>query len=506
MTVTSSAIEPALEPVRPDELSVARARLLRRVARLLAGLGAILTGAIIRLGSLGDDRFRIGLDLGSIAPISSTLLFPLVGALILQRRPATRVAWLLVAMGISLGIGFVTFAYGAVGLRPEPPLPGALAAVIASQFFLLPALATGSTLLFLLFPTDRFLGPRWRYVIALSIVGLVAFLTATVLEPGSLDEDTFPGIQNPLGLPPAWSALTSGALVVGNTALLSAAVLSVVSLVLRYRSGDRVERAQIRWIALVGVFVAASFVVASLQLGWVSDRAWEVGFSFLSFTPIAIGIAITRYHLYEIDRLINRALVYGSLTAILAGIFTAGIGLAQRVFVATTGESSDAAIVGTTLVVATLYAPMRKRLEALVDRYFKYDELRFGAYRDEMERLLTLVEPTRAAQRLIGEAVRELGATGGAVVDQTEQPVATAGTWPVSAAVRLGLVGGGDLLTAVVIGPRLDGRPHDPVAIAQLDEIARLTVTAARQFGPVGPRSPSTLSGYADVQGPAGHP
>ena len=98
---------------------------------------------------------------------------------------------------------------------------------------------------------------------------------------------------------------------------------------------------------------AIAFVLSSVPFEPESDVAFGIGLVLLSCTPIAIGIAITRYRLFEIDRLINRTLVYGSLTAILAGVFTAAIGLAQRVFVAVTGEKSDAAIVLTTLVVAT---------------------------------------------------------------------------------------------------------------------------------------------------------
>jgi hypothetical protein len=245
----------------------------------------------------------------------------------------------------------------------------------------------------------------------------------------------------------------------------------------RYRHGERVEQAQIRWIALFGSFVAAAFIVASLQLGTVSDRAWEVGFAFLSCLPIAIGVAVTRYRLYEIDRLINRTLVYGSLTAILAGVFTAGIGLAQRVFIATTGENSDAAIVLATLVVATLYAPLRKRLEAVIDRRFKYEHLEFGAYRDEVTRILAVLEPKRAADRLVREAVRELEATGGAVVDASGEPIATAGSWPVDPIVRLAIPGRGPI-RVVLVGPRVDGRPHDPLTVAQLEDMAELAASA----------------------------
>ncbi len=178
--------------------------------------------------------------------------------------------------------------------------------------------------------------------------------------------------------------------------------------------------------------------------------------------------------------MINRTLVYGSLTAILAGVFTAAIGLAQRVFVAATGEKSDAAIVLTTLVVATLYAPLRKRLEAIVDRRFRYDEHRFGAYRDEVTRVLSVIEPGRAAERLATEAMRELAATGAAVLDAGDRPTASVGEWPARPAVRLAIPGGGSRLAWIVVGPRADGQAHDPRSIAELKEVATLVAAAVR--------------------------
>lgn len=457
---------------------------LARLGAVLGVLGVGLAIAMVRLGTAGDERFRVALDVGSIAPVMTTLLFSLVGALIVQRRPTTRVAWLMITMGIGLGLGFVAYGYGAIGLPPPPVFPLAFEAIIVSQFFMVPVLAPCTTLLLLLFPTDRLLGPSWRWVAVLSFVGLTAYTIGSSFHPGLVGDSNFPGLVNPIGLPDAFTPLCDALLVLGNIAMLTAVVLGAASLVLRYRGGDAIEQAQIRWIALFGSFVAAAFVVASLQLGPVSDRAWEVGFLFLSCLPIAIGVAVTRYRLYEIDRLINRTLVYGSLTAILAGIFTAGIGLAQRIFVMTTGETSDGAIVATTLVVATLYAPLRKRLEGVVDRRFKYEQLEFGAYRDEVTKVLGVLDPTLAAERLVREAVRELQATGGAVVDADDVPVATAGTWPVAAVVRMP-IGGHGRLRAILIGPRLDGRPHDPRILAQLDDTAALVALALRLGPPV---------------------
>ena len=452
-------------------------RWLTRLAAGLAVLAVFLSFAILRLGTAGDHRFHVGLDIGSVAPVMTTLLFPLVGALIVQRRPRTRVAWLMIVMGIGLGFGFVTYGYGAIGMPPPPTYPFAYEALVLSQFFMVPVLATCTTLLLLLFPSDTLLGPRWRWVAVLSFVGLIAFMVGSTFHPGPLGDSNFPDLANPFALGDEYRALCDALVVVGNVGMLAAAVLAAASLVLRYRRGDQVEQAQIRWIALFGSFVAIAFIFAAPQLGWVSDRAWEIAFAFLSCLPIAIGVAVTRYRLYEIDRLINRTLVYGSLTAILAGVFTAGIGLAQRLFIATTGETSDTAIVLTTLVVATLYAPLRKRLETVIDRRFKYEHLEFGAYRDEVTKVLGVLDPRRAADRLAHEAVRELQATGGAVVDDADKPIATAGTWPVSAVVRMPIAGHSPL-HAILVGPRLDGRPHDPLIVAELEDIAALVASA----------------------------
>ena len=474
-----------------DQGSVDAARNARWLARLATGLavlGVFLTLVIIRLGTVGDQRFSVGLDIGSIAPVMTTFLYPVVGALIVQRRPRTRVAWLMIAMGIGLGLGFVTYGYGAIGMPPPPVYPYAFEAIVVSQFLMVPVLATCTTFLLLLFPTDTLLSPSWRWVAALSIVGLIVFMFGTTFHPGSMGDQNFPDLMNPFALPVGFRALCDAMTVVGNVGMLAAAVLAAWSLVLRYRRGDSVEQAQIRWIALFGSFVALAFIVAAPQFGWISDRAWEVAFAFLSCLPIAIGVAVTRYRLYDIDRLINRTLVYGSLTAILAGIFTAGVGLAQRVFIATTGDKSDASIVLATLVVATAYAPLRKRLEAIIDRRFKYEHLEFGAYRDEVVQVLSVVEPKRAAEKLVHEAVRELQATGGAVVDAADTPVATAGSWPVAAVVRMPIAGQGPL-RAILLGPRSDGRLHDPLTLARLEEVAELVASAVALARPATPET-----------------
>jgi hypothetical protein len=434
---------------------------------------------ILVFGSIGDTRFPIGTDVITIGFLGIPILFPVVGALIIRRRPATRVAWFMIAGGVGLGLGLLTYGYGATGMPPEPPRPLALLALVFSQFLFVPSIVCGAVLVLLYFPSDRLPGRRWWPLIPMVIIGTLLYLAGNAFRPGEVDPQSFPGLENPLGAPAAWAAAMQVIVGGGNVLLTASSLLAASSLVLRYRRGDPAERAQIRWVALVACAAVPAFAISSVPLGPISDNAFGVGVAALSAMPIAIGIAITRYRLYDIDRLINRTLVYGALTAILAGVFTAGIGLAQRLFVSVTGQKSDVAIVLATLVVATLYAPLRKRLESMVDQHFKYNERRFGVYDHELRQLLSLTDPARAAERLAEEAARGLRATGAAVVDAADRPTATFGEWPQPIAMRIAVPGGQGGLRAILLGARKDGRAHDPDSIAQLEDVATLAALAA---------------------------
>ena len=456
---------------------------LRRIAALLAVTAIAEAVGLILLAGAGDSRFGLGLDLVSVGFVSTIVLFPVMGALIAQRRPTTRVAWLMIVLGLGVGFGLVSYAYGVVGYPPGryAPLPLAVPALVVSRLFFIPCIGTATTWILLLYPTDRLLAPRWRWVGIAATLTAAVFVVATLVTPGFLDSRDLPGLENPLGVQgergAAFASLAEAANVVGLVLL----ALAAGSLVVRYTRADAVVRAQIRWLALVASLAIGAFGVSLLPVEALDDLRFGLGLVLASCMPIAIGIAITRYRLYDIDRLINRALVYGSLTAILAGVFTAGVGLAQRLFVAVTHETSDAAVVGATLVVATLYAPLRKRLEGIVDRRFKFEDPRFGVYRDELTKYLGLTDFVRASQRLVREAVGELDAAGGAVLDAQGRVVASAGIWPADAAIRLPLAKAGSEAGTLVVGPRLDGRPHDERAVAMLDEVAILAAAAIRR-------------------------
>jgi hypothetical protein len=144
---------------------------LRRLATVLAAVAVAEMLGIVLLAAVGDPRFLIGPDLVTIGFLSSVVLFPLVGALIVQRRPLSKVAWLMILIGLGFGVGLLMFGYGAVGMPPTRELPGALQFLVLSQLFFVPVPATAVAWLLLLFPDDRFLAPRWRLVAIGATVG-----------------------------------------------------------------------------------------------------------------------------------------------------------------------------------------------------------------------------------------------------------------------------------------------------------------------------------------------
>lgn len=494
-----SAASPAIETV---ERGTARDRLLRRTAALLAVVAILSVLGIIAFAA-ADDRLEFDLNLVTLGFYGSIVTFATMGALIVQRRPTTRVAWLMLAAGVGVGLGLFGYSYGVAGqgTGPYAPLPFALPVMVVAGVFFIPSLGATWTWIFLLYPTDRLLEARWRWVGAGGIACAVAFVVGTLFAPGELDDAALPGVENPLGIQGDLGTFMTVLGEAGNYVGLVFLSAAALSLVVRYRRADAVVRAQIRWLAVVAVLAVVAFAISLLPLPGLDGLMFGLGLVLAASMPVAIGIAITRYHLYDIDRLINRALVYGSLTAILAGVFTAGVGLAQRLFVAVTNETSDAALVGTTLVVATLYAPLRKRLEAIVDRRFKFEQRQFGAYRDEVTRLLTLTDERLAAERLVREAVSELSATGAAVIASDGTTLASAGTWPVAAALTLRM--GTGRMASLALGPRRGGEAFHPGDVAALEDLVRLVAISVRP-AEASPAPPSAASSTGRVAAPSG--
>jgi hypothetical protein len=220
------------------------------------------------------------------------------------------------------------------------------------------------------FPDGRLPSRRWQWPvgIAVGVVGVATFLQ--LVRPGPIVVAPGSGMRNPFGIEALPSALASAADVAFIAGLLAMTAFGPAAVIVRYRRGTPVERQQQRWF-----LAAVSLAALPLALSLVADRGGTqlplIGAIGLLLIPIAVGIAVTRYHLYEIDHLINRTLVYVPLTALLAGLYAATVALLQRIFQTVTGDKSDAAIVISTLILASVFTPLRKWLEGIVERRFK---------------------------------------------------------------------------------------------------------------------------------------
>ena len=236
--------------------------------------------------------------------------------------------------------------------------------------------------MFLLFPDGRLPSPRWRIIAWLIVVGILLDVASFALVPGPLLESGARGIepvQNPFGSESAVRFLDSVGVVLNP--LLAVLVLApIAALFVRFRRSTGEERQQIKWVLYAVAALTVAVTVVSIWPALDGSRIGQALFlaGFLAI-PAAVGIAILRHRLYDIDRIINRTLVYGSLTATLVAVYFGGIVVSQRLFVVLTGERSTLAVVASTLLIAALFNPLRRRTQSLVDRRFyrkKYDAAR----------------------------------------------------------------------------------------------------------------------------------
>ena len=312
------------------------------------------------------------------ALLSAALLaFPTVGALVASRRRGNAIGWLFCVVGVLFGVQSAAYGWGVYALFTRSgALPGAEVAAWLSTWLFVPALFCIPVYLFLLFPNGRPVSRRWKPVAWLAGAGLLATTVGSAFSPGRLDGQPFETVENPAGLAGVGEALELTT-VLGNWLTLASILLAGVSLVLRFRRAGGPERQQLKWFASAAALFAATTIVYTFFLAGAAEQAGQIS-TLLAFAgiPIAVGVAILRHRLYDIDVVINRALVYGPLTATLVALYFGGIVVLQRVFVALTGQQSTLAVVASTLAIAALFNPLRRRVQALVDRRFyrrKYD-------------------------------------------------------------------------------------------------------------------------------------
>jgi hypothetical protein len=339
------------------------------LASIALGVGAV--ALVLQNGYSLTDAMNEG------PSIEVALTFPVVGALIASRHPRNAIGWIFCLAGLSQGLIQVAYLY-AEHASTQGRLPAADIAAWLSTWIWIPAVGSLLTFVPLLFPTGQPISRRWRpiaWVSALTIGSLATLVAASTWRLRG---------KQPLGDIEAISRWFQPLLLL----LLGCGLASAASLIFRFRASRGAERQQLKWFAFMAPAVVALVILDGLQLEGASWLIDMLGLLLVPCLPVAVGIAIVRYRLYDIDRIINRTLVYGALTALLAVTYVAIVAAASSLV-----GSSEITTAGATLAVAALFGPLRRRVQGFIDRRFyrrRYDAAQtleaFGArVRDEVD-------------------------------------------------------------------------------------------------------------------------
>jgi hypothetical protein len=384
---------------------------MRLVARIgpwiafAAWLVAAAAGLWLTIATWGiDARPFTDPGAGNARDIALSAVFAMVGLLLAAKRPRNVVGWLLLGVALSLALNVVFLRYAVYGLLAHPgSLRGAaVTAALGSSAWVI--LISSVALLFLTFPHGRLPSPRWRIAVWGMLVIDGSTWVGNTLAPGPLARP-LNAYDNPLGI----GALRSvgSALSAPGFLIVLVFAASAVSLVQRFRHARGDERQQYKWFT----FAAALFPVAMVAVQIVdavfgqASTADTIGSSVTGIVataiPIATALAVLRYRLYEIDRIVSRAVVYGLLTVVLGGAYV-GLVLASEALFASLARGSSVAVALSTLIVAGLFLPVRRRVQRFVDRRFYRSKIdaesmlaRFGARLQQEADLDTLLGDVR---------------------------------------------------------------------------------------------------------------
>jgi hypothetical protein len=349
----------------------------RRTAAWLAWSLCALTIALVTFVVVFAFFYRD--DLRGLAILLAVVSNALVGAVLASHRPRNPVGWFFVFGAASYAVSEATFRYAVYGLVIDPgSLPLARAMAWPATWLWAPGVLLVLVFLPLYFPDGRLLSPRWRPIVWLAIFVSGAAIVIWAFYPGKVGYFAW-DITNPLGLAALRPAI-AGLEVVMAVLFLGFLLSSVVSLVVRFRRSQGQERQQMKWLTYAAATVVGMVLLTTLleaaNLVFLSEMAGLAADLLIAGIPVGVGIAVLRYRLYDIDVVINRTLVYGSLTTTLVALYFVGIVVLQSVFVLLTGQRSTLAVVASTLLIAALFTPLRRRIQSFIDRRFyrsKYD-------------------------------------------------------------------------------------------------------------------------------------
>lgn len=450
---------------------LAIAALAMEAAALLLLIPNIALPTFAPLGFFGVAGFVFGVT------------FPAIGWLIVSRSAAQRIGWLILLIGLSQAIDTFAQQYATYGLLSHP---GALPLADAASWIYSWAYIPGQLIFFpalLLFPDGRLPSRRWRPVMwavgAAAVLMLPAYLIVSWPYRGT---DLLAG-ATPLG----WDAATNALLAlsgVGAVLIPLIALATVLGVTIRFRRSDGIERLQLKWFAVAAIGTIAlllTFSFAALASGGAGIPAPFDGIAAIfegALLPVGVGIAVLRYRLYDVDVVIRRTLVYVPLTALLAGIYAASIGLSQRAFIALIGKESDAAVVLSTLLLAATFTPIKNAIQGRVDRSFRDAndvERRLLTFTRSVHDQLSVPDPSRTMRAFLAEAVGALKAGGGEAWFETPTGEESAGATAARAdgpRMTVPVQVAGRRFGRLEIDVRADGRAHSARDLAALQPAA----------------------------------
>ena len=381
-----------------------------RLAATLAGGCAVLAIATV-IFTYENGGLVQGLG-EMLALMTGFYAYFVVGLLLLVRRPGNRLGWAMTAIGTLTAVGSFSAEYARYAYAPPGhEIPGAIVAAWINAWWWYPTIAMVFLFVPLLFPDGRALSPRWEWLNRFS-VALVLFITIPAGLAPELAGD-FYSVPNPIGVG-GIGDIEEGAFgtVVFGT-LIACMLAALVSVVVRFRRSTGVERQQMKW------FVAAA--AAMILLVFVEEMAATLGLDHLlpssnvffglvvCLMPVSVGIAVLRYRLYDIDRIISRSLTYGVLTALLIAVYLAAVTSLTALTAPVTRES-PVAVAAATLLAAAAFGPLRQRVQGVVDRRFnraRYDAARtVDGYRGRIRDEVDLATLTRGLLTAVEESVQ----------------------------------------------------------------------------------------------------
>lgn len=352
-----------------------------RAARVGATIAFIATvvmvgSTLVLWGGLGFPRMPMSFvrdPLGVLEVAAIGLVYAGVGAFLVGRVPGVFVGWSLVVLGVGVALHLPADLLVAEAVRTFHPIPlPLLVSVWALTSLLVPLAAATIAVLVMILPDGRLPSQRWRLVAGATLAGFIVLTIGSALTPTGLI--WFPTLPNPIPVPMTVEPIMTALRIFGVALLGLGLALATTCLLSRYRRGDAALRRQLRWVLAGGILWAVTLtpLLFSRYLLGLSD---EQGTALTHVTavgtlaiPITILVATVRYHMFGAQVILSRTLVYLPLLAICSGIYAAGVALSQRLFVSVTGNGSDLAVIFATLLAAGAMLPLRRWLEAIVDR------------------------------------------------------------------------------------------------------------------------------------------